>query len=84
VAVWKDFRSMYVLKAVWAKYIQYMTFTCLTQWSQSGTNNHNWRVNGLVTTHTGGSVSFISHAKRMVGFFLLHPIFFICFFYKYI
>jgi hypothetical protein len=35
---------MYVLEAVWAEYIQYMTFACLTQRSQSGTDNHNRRV----------------------------------------
>jgi hypothetical protein len=72
---------MYVLEAVWAEYIQYMTFTCLTQRSQSGMDNHNRRVHGLITTHTGGSVSFISHAKRMVGFFLLHPIFLLVVFF---
>ena len=73
---------MYVLEAVWAEYIQYMTFTCLTQRSQSGMDNHNRRVHGLITTHTGGSVSFISHAKRMVGFFFITSNFFIsCFFY---
>jgi hypothetical protein len=28
VAVWRDFRSMYVLEAIWAEYIQHMTSKC--------------------------------------------------------
>jgi len=30
---------------------------------------------GSVTTHTGGSVYIVSHAKRMVRLFLITPIF---------
>jgi len=37
-----------------------------TRRSQSGAGNRNQHIHGSVTTHTGGSVSFVAHAKWMV------------------
>jgi len=34
--------------------------------SQSGADNRNRLIHGLVTTKTGGSIPFAAHAKRMV------------------
>jgi len=38
----------------------------LTRRSQSSADNRNRQIHGLVTTHTGSSVQFAAHAKRMV------------------
>jgi hypothetical protein len=59
MAGWKDFRPPYILKAVCVDYIQHVTSACFTPWSQFGTKNQHRRVHGSVTTHTGGSVSFV-------------------------
>jgi hypothetical protein len=46
--------------------------------------NQSWQIHSSVTTHTGGFISFISHAKRMVRFILITSIFLFVVIYKYI
>jgi hypothetical protein len=38
----------------------------------SGAENRNQCVHGSVTTHIDSSVSFVSHTKRMIRFFINH------------
>jgi hypothetical protein len=75
MTVWKDFRLSYISEAIWAVYIQQMTFTRFTRQSQTGAENHNQCIHGSVTTHTNDSVLIISHAKHMIDFFF-HPFFY--------
>jgi hypothetical protein len=78
VVVWKDFRLLCILEIVQAKYIQHMKSVCFTWWSQSGVGSWSQLVHGSVTTYTDSFVPFVSHAKRMVIFFLKLHLFFIC------
>jgi hypothetical protein len=38
---------------------------------QSDADNRNRKIHGSVTTHTGGSIPFNGHAKRMVRLILM-------------
>jgi len=66
VMVWRDFKPLYVSKAIWVEYIQQMTSKHFMQWSQSNVENQNKEIHGSITTHTSGSIMFGLHAKRMV------------------
>jgi hypothetical protein len=66
VAVWRDFKPIYIPAVIWPLYLEHVISEQFTRRSQSGAGNQNWPIHGSVTTHTGGSVSFASHAKRMV------------------
>jgi hypothetical protein len=66
VAVWWEFKPSFILRDIWTAYIKHMIFERFSRRSQSGVDNQNRQIHGSVTTHTGGSVSFSAHAKRMV------------------
>ena len=66
LAVWREFKPLFISGDIWTTYIKHVTSERFTQRSQSGTNNQNRQIHGSVTTHTGGSVPFSAHAKRMV------------------
>jgi hypothetical protein len=55
-----------LLITLWPHYLEHVTSERFTRRSQSGAGNQNRPIHGGVTTHTGGSVSFTAHAKRMV------------------
>lgn len=75
VVVWRDFRPPHVSKAIWEVYIQYMMSEHFVQRSRFDAENHNKRTHGSITMYTDGTILFVSHAKQMVSFFLLHIIF---------
>jgi hypothetical protein len=62
VAVWQKFKPPFI----WTAYIEHVTSERFTQRSHSGADNRNWQIHGSVTTHTGDSIPFSAHAKRMV------------------
>jgi hypothetical protein len=66
VAVWKDFKPLHIPEDIWPQYIEHVTLERFTRRSQSGAGNRNRYIHGSLTTHTGGSVPFAAHAKRMV------------------
>ena len=66
VAVWRDFKPIYILEDIWPHYLEHVMSERFTRRSQSGAGNRNQPIHGSVTTHTGGSVPFATHAKRMV------------------
>jgi len=66
VAVWRDFKLIYILEDIWPRYLDHVTSERFTRRSQSGAGNRNWPIHGSVTTHTSGSVPFAAHAKQMV------------------
>jgi hypothetical protein len=66
VAVWRDFKPMYIPADIWPHYLEHVTSERFTRRSQSGPGNQNRLIHGSVTTHIGGSVSFAAHAKQMV------------------
>jgi len=66
VAVWRDFKPIYILKDIWPHYLEHVMSERFTRRSQSGADNWNRPIHGWVTTHTGGSVPFAAHAKRIV------------------
>jgi len=66
VAVWRDFKPIYIPEDIWLHYLEYVMFEWFTRRSQSGAGNRNRPIHGSVTTHTGGSVPFAAHTKRMV------------------
>ncbi|KAJ6884256.1 hypothetical protein NC652_031299 [Populus alba x Populus x berolinensis] len=66
VVVWRDFKPIYIPEDIWLHYLQHVTSERFTRRSQSGAGNRNRPIHGSVTTHTGGSVPFSAHAKRMV------------------
>jgi len=66
VAVWRDFKLIYIPEDIWPHYLEHMMSERFTRCSQSGAGKRNRPIHGGVTTHTGGSVPFASHAKRMV------------------
>jgi hypothetical protein len=66
VVVWRDFKPPYIPEDIWPQYIEHVTSERFTRRSQSGADNRNRQIHGLVTTHTGGSVPFAAHAKRML------------------
>jgi len=71
VAVWQEFKPPFISWEIWTAYIEHMTSERFSRRSQSGTDNRNRRIHGSVTTHTGGSVPFSTHAKRMVRLILI-------------
>jgi hypothetical protein len=66
VAVWRDFKLIYVSEDIWPHYLEHVTSEQFTQCSQSAAGNRNRPIHGSVTMHTSGSVPFAAHAKRMV------------------
>jgi hypothetical protein len=66
VAVWKDFKLIYIPTDLWSHYLEYVSSERFTQCSQSCVGNQNRPLQGSMTTPTGGSVSFAALAKRMV------------------
>ena len=66
VAVWREFKPPFISGDIWAAYIEHVTSERFSRRSQSGAVNRNREIHGSVTTHTGGSVPFSAHAKRMV------------------
>jgi hypothetical protein len=66
VAVWREFKSPFISGDIWMQYIEHVMSERFAQHSQSGADNRNRKIHGSVTTHTGGSVLFSAHAKRMV------------------
>jgi len=66
VAIWRDFKAIYIPEDIWLHYLEHVTSERFTRCSQSGAGNRNWPIHGSVTTHTGSSVPFVGHAKWMV------------------
>jgi len=66
VAVWRDFKPIYIPTDIWPHYLEHVTSERFTRRSQSGAGNWNQPIHGSVTMHTGSSVPFAAHAKRMV------------------
>ena len=66
VAVWREFKLPFISGDIWAAYIEHVTFEWFSRHSQSRFDNRNRRIHGSMTMHTGGSVSFSTHVKRMV------------------
>jgi len=66
VAVWRDFKPLYILADIWLQYIEHVISERFTRHSQSDAGNRNRPIHGPVTTHTGGSILFAAHAKQMV------------------
>jgi hypothetical protein len=75
MVVWKDFRQPYIPENILKKYIQHMMFEHFTRRSQFSVGNQSREIHGSVTTHTNGSVPFISHVKQMVKLILITSIF---------
>ncbi|KAJ6947721.1 hypothetical protein NC651_002174 [Populus alba x Populus x berolinensis] len=65
IAVWRDFKPIYILVDIWLQYLEHIKSEWFTRCSQSGAGNRNQPIHGSVTTHTGGSISFAAHVKRM-------------------
>jgi len=65
MAVWRDFKPLYIPGDIWPQYIQHMMSERFTQRSQSGVDNQSRKIHGSMITHTGGSIWFAAHAKRM-------------------
>jgi len=66
VAVWRDFKPIYISEDIWPRYLEHVMSERFTRHSQSSAGNRNRLIHGLVTTHTGGSIPFVAHVKRMV------------------
>ena len=66
VAVWRDFKPIYIPADIWPLYLEHVMSERFTQRSQSGAGNRNRPIHGSMTTHTGGSIPFTAHAKWMV------------------
>jgi len=66
VAVWRDFKPIYIPEDIWPHYLEHVMSERFTRHSQSGAGNRNRPIHCSVTTYTGGSVPFATHAKRMV------------------
>jgi hypothetical protein len=69
VAILQEFKPPFISGDIWAVYIEHVTSEWFSRCSQSGAVNRNWKIHGSVTMHTGGSVPFSAHAKRMVRLF---------------
>jgi hypothetical protein len=63
VAVWRDFKPIYILEDIWPHYLEHVTSERFTRCSQSGTGNRNWPIHGSVTMHIGSFVPFAAHAN---------------------
>jgi len=66
VMILRDFKPLYILEDIWPQYLAHVMSERFTWRSQSGAGNRNRPIHGSVTTHTGDSVLFAAHAKRMV------------------
>jgi len=66
MAVWRDFKLIYIPEDIWSHYLEHMMSERFTRRSQSDAGNRNRLIHGSMTTHTGSSVPFAAHAKRMV------------------
>jgi hypothetical protein len=66
VAVWRDFKPIYISEDIWPRYLEHVMSERFTRHSQSSAGNRNRLIHGLVTTHTGGSIPFVAHVKRRV------------------
>ena len=66
VAIWRDFKPLYISADIWPQYIKHVTSERFIQRSQSGAGNWNRQIHGSVTTHTSGSVLFAAYVKRIV------------------
>jgi hypothetical protein len=66
VAVWRNFKPIYIPEDIWPHYLEHVTSERFTRRSQSSAGNLNWPIHGSVTTHTGVSVPFAAHVKQMV------------------
>jgi hypothetical protein len=66
VAVWRDFKLIYIPEDIWPRYLEHVTSERFTRRSQFGAGNRNRPIHGSVTTHIGGSVLFATNAKWMV------------------
>jgi hypothetical protein len=66
VAVWRDFKPIYIPKDIWPHYLEHVTSERFTRRLQSSAGNRKGPIYGSVTTHIGGSVPFATHAKWMV------------------
>jgi len=64
--VWSDFKPLNIPEDIWPQYIEHVTSEWFTRRLQSGAGNRKWHIHVSLTTHTGGSVPFAAHAKRMV------------------
>ena len=71
VAIWREFKPPFILGEIWMTYIEHVTSERFSWRSQSNADNRNRQIHGSVTTHTGGSVPFSAHAKRMVRLILM-------------
>jgi hypothetical protein len=71
VAVSQEFKPPFISGEIWTIYIEHVTSKQFSWCSQSGADNRNRQIHGSVTTHTGGSVPFSAHAKRMVRLVLM-------------
>jgi len=66
VAVWMDFKPIYIPEDIWPHYLEHVTSERFTRRSQFDAGNRNQPIHGSVTTHTSSSVSFAAYAKWMV------------------
>jgi hypothetical protein len=66
VAVWQEFKPPFISGDIWAGDIEHVMFERFLLRSQSGAVNRNRQIHGSITAHTGGSVPFSTHTKRMV------------------
>jgi len=66
VAVWREFKPPFISRDIWAAYIEHVMSKRFSRRPQSRAVNRNWQIHGSVTTHTGGSIPFSAHAKRIV------------------
>ena len=72
VAVWQEiFKPPFISGEIWTAHIEHVTSERFSRRSQSGADNRNRKIHGSMTTHTGGSVPFSAHAKRMVRLILM-------------
>jgi len=71
MAVWRNFRPLYIPEDIWPQYIQYVTSEWFIRCSQFDADNQNRQIHGSVTTHTNNSVPFTAHAKWMVRLILI-------------
>jgi hypothetical protein len=71
VAVWRKFKPPFISGDIWMAYIEHMTSERFSRHSQAGANKRNRKIHVSVTTHTGGSIPFSTHAKRMVRLILM-------------
>jgi len=71
VAVWWEFKPPFISGEIWTTYIEHVTSKRFSRRSQSGADNRNRQIHDSVITHTGGSVPFSAHAKRMVRLILM-------------